>query len=64
MKSEYIQREIERLRGQIGAQRWDIRQLERAGLSTASAQELLARMQTKVADLREQRDKLKGEMRV
>jgi hypothetical protein len=37
----YIRREIERMRVQVGRQRKEILQLQRAGISTASAELLL-----------------------
>jgi hypothetical protein len=42
---EYLRSEIERMRGQIGRQRKEILQLQRAGVGTASAEALLTRMQ-------------------
>ncbi|RXG86228.1 hypothetical protein [Bradyrhizobium vignae] len=56
---EYIRSEIERMRVQIGRQRKEILQLQRAGIGTASAEALLSRMQAKVDDLCAQRDQLK-----
>lgn len=44
MKLEHLRVEIELVRGRIRAQRSDIRKLEYAGISTKSAEELLARM--------------------
>jgi len=41
---EYICSEIERMRLQIGRQRKEILQLHRAGIATASAEALLARI--------------------
>ncbi|NGX98750.1 MAG: hypothetical protein G4V63_27160 [Candidatus Afipia apatlaquensis] len=64
MKLEHLRVEIELARGRIRAQRSDIRKLQQAGISTKSAEELLARMQARVDDLCEQRDKLKGEQRL
>ncbi|RXH10799.1 hypothetical protein [Bradyrhizobium guangzhouense] len=58
---ELIRLEIEHMRSQIGRQRKEILQLQRAGISTASAEALLGRMQAKVDDLCDQRDRLKGE---
>ncbi|MBB4427861.1 hypothetical protein GGD66_006444 [Bradyrhizobium sp. CIR48] len=46
---------------QIGRQRKEILQLQRAGIATASAEALLGRMQAKVDDLCDQRDRLKSE---
>lgn len=64
MKLENIRSEIARLRVQIRAQRWDIRDLERAGLSTKSAEGLLLRMQDKVDELSAERDRKVGELRL
>ena len=44
-------------------QRGDIRSLQRAGISTTSAEELLARMLAKVDELCAERDRLVGEQR-
>lgn len=52
----YIRSEIERMRAQIGRQRKEILQLQRAGVGTASAEALLGRMQAKVDGLCLQRD--------
>jgi hypothetical protein len=41
----------------------EIRDLQRAGIPTKSAEELLARMQTKVDELCAERDRLVGESR-
>jgi len=57
---EYLRSEIERMRTQIGRQRKEILQLQRAGIGTASAEALLARMQAKVDQLVAQRDEMKG----
>jgi hypothetical protein len=40
----YIRSEIERMRVRVGRQRKEILQLQRAGISTASAETLLQRM--------------------
>jgi hypothetical protein len=58
---EFVRREIEHMRVQVGRQRKEILQLQRAGISTASAELLLARMHTKIDGLCEQRDRLKKE---
>jgi hypothetical protein len=47
------------MRVQVGRQRKEILQLQRAGISTASAELLLARMHTKIDGLCEERDRLK-----
>ncbi|KJC60067.1 hypothetical protein UP10_15465 [Bradyrhizobium sp. LTSPM299] len=59
---DYLRREIEHMRVQVGRQRREILQLQRAGLSTASAELLLGRMHTKIDDLCAQRDRLKKEL--
>ena len=56
---EYLRSEIERMRTQIGRQRKEILQLQRAGIGTASAEALLTRMQAKVEQLVAQRDEVK-----
>jgi hypothetical protein len=56
-----IRREIERMRSQVHRQRGEIRQLQRAGISTASAEELLDRMLNKIDDLCAERDRVKRE---
>lgn len=48
---EYLRSEIERMRVQIGRQRKEILQLQRAGIVTASAESLLCGIQAKVDDL-------------
>jgi hypothetical protein len=55
----YIRKEIERMRTQVGRQRKEILQLQRAGISTASAETLLSRMLGKIDTLSDQRDALK-----
>lgn len=54
-----VRREIERMRIQMGRQRKEILQLQRAGLGTASAEALLSRMEAKVEGLCAERDALK-----
>jgi hypothetical protein len=56
---DYIRAEIEHMRIQSQRQRREILQLQRAGISTASAEVLLARMFTKIDDLCAERDRLK-----
>jgi hypothetical protein len=58
---EHIRAEIERMRTQVHRQRGEIRQLQRAGISTVSADALLDRMLNKIDELCEQRDRLKTE---
>jgi hypothetical protein len=60
---EHLRDEIEHMRRQVARQRGEIRQLQRAGISTTSAEELLARMQTKIDGLCADRDRQVGEQR-
>ena len=57
---DFLRREIERMRIQMGRQRREILQLQRAGIGTASAQALLSRMEAKVESLCAERDALKA----
>ena len=61
MQLDAIRSEIERMRTQVARQRGGIRQLQRAGIATASAEALLERMQNRVDELRAERDRLKKE---
>jgi hypothetical protein len=61
--SPAIRNEIEHMRRQILRQRKEIRDLQRAGISTKSAEELLTRMLAKVDGLCSERDRLIGEQR-
>jgi hypothetical protein len=63
MDLSFIRGEIDQMRRQILRQRKEIQDLQRAGISTASAEELLGRMQTKVDGLCAERDRLIGEQR-
>lgn len=56
---ECIRAEIERMRVQVHRQRDEIRQLQRAGIPTASAEALLDRMLHNIDRLCEERDQLK-----
>jgi hypothetical protein len=58
---EHIRGEIERMRTQVHRQRGEIKQLQRAGISTASADALLDRMLVKIGALCAERDRLKKE---
>ena len=58
---EFIRSEIEHMRLQVGRQRKEILQLQRAGISTAAAELLLARMNTKIDGLCAERERLKKE---
>jgi hypothetical protein len=57
MELAYIRAEIETRRRQILRQRKEIQALVRAGIPTKSAEELLARMLTKVDELCAKRDR-------
>jgi hypothetical protein len=59
MQLDFIRREIERMHTQVHRQRGEIRQLQRAGIPTASAEALLERMLNKIDELCAERDKLK-----
>jgi hypothetical protein len=61
MQLETIRGEIERMRAQVGRQRKEILQLQRAGISTASADALLQRMLDRIDALCIERDRLKKE---
>jgi hypothetical protein len=63
MDLEALRADIEYRRRQIMRQRGDIRSLQRAGISTTSAEQLLARMLAKVDELCAERDRLVGEQR-
>ena len=56
---EHIRAEIERMRTQVHRQRGEIRQLQRAGIATASAEALLDRMLDTIDRLCAERDRLK-----
>lgn len=62
MGLDYIRNEIERMRVQVGRQRGEILQLQRAGSPTASAEALLQRMLDKIDGLCAERDRLKAEL--
>jgi hypothetical protein len=64
MTFQFICAEIERLRLQIRRQQNEVFTLQRSGISAASAQLLLARMQASVDALCIKRDKLLGGQRV
>ena len=61
MGIEHVRSEIEHMRVQLGRQRREILQVQRAGISTASAELLLTRMQAKIEGLCAERDRLKAE---
>jgi hypothetical protein len=56
---DYVRAEIERMRAQVVRQRKEILQLQRAGISTASADALLQRMLDRIEGLCVERDALK-----
>jgi hypothetical protein len=58
---DHIRAEIEHMRVQVYRQRGEIRQLQRAGIPTASAEALLDRMLNKIDGLCAERDRLKKE---
>jgi hypothetical protein len=59
MGIENVRSEIERMRVQVGRQRKEILQLQRAGISSASAEVLLGRMLAKIDEMCAERDRLK-----
>ena len=61
MDLDRVRSEIEHMRVQVGRQRKEILQLQRAGISTASAELLLGRMHAKIDDLCAERERLKKE---
>lgn len=64
MDLDHVRNEIEHMRRQIQRQRKEIQALQRAGISTASAEALLQRMQDKVDGLCQEPDRLIGESRL
>ena len=62
MQLETIRAEIERMRAQVGRQRKEILQLQRAGISTASAEALLQRMLDRIDGFCIERDRLKKQL--
>ena len=56
---DHLRSEIERMRVQVHRQRGEIRQLQRAGIPTASAEALLERMLNKIDEMCAERDRLK-----
>ena len=64
MQLPAVRAEIEHMRRQIHRQRREIRDLQRAGIPTRSAEEQLARMQTQVDELCAKRDELVGQCRI
>ena len=60
MGLDHVRNEIEHMRVQVGRQRKEILQLQRAGISTASGL-LLKKMLAKIDGLCAERERLKGE---
>ena len=58
-KLDWVRNEITRMRSQLRAQEREIRMLQRAGVSTASAELLLSRMRAKVDHLCREREALR-----
>jgi hypothetical protein len=56
---QHIQGEIERMRLQVHRQRGDIRKLQHAGISTASAEALRDRMLDRIDKLCAEQDRLR-----
>jgi hypothetical protein len=63
MGLDHVRNEIEHMRRQIQRQRKEIQTLQRAGISTASSEAMLQRMQDKVDNLCRERDRLVRESR-
>jgi hypothetical protein len=61
MGLDHVRSEIEHMRVQVGRQRKEILQLQRAGISTASAAPRGVRMLAKIEGLCDERDRLKKE---
>lgn len=61
MDLDHVKGEIARMRVQIKRQQNDIRDLQKAGINTASAIALLERMHTKVEELIGERNRLTDE---
>jgi hypothetical protein len=59
---DHIRSEIAFMRLQVGRQRKELLQLQKAGISTASAEALLLRMEDKIDSLCADRDRLKAEL--
>jgi hypothetical protein len=59
---DFTRAEIERMRVQVGRQRREMLQLQRAGIPTVSAEALLQRMLDKIDTLCAERDRLRAEL--
>lgn len=57
----FLRAEIERMRYQLQRQRKEIRALQKAGIPTKAAEELLDRMQAKINSLCGERDRRRNE---
>ena len=64
MELPVLRKEIERMRVQVWRQRREIQDLQRAGIPSRSAEELLARMLSKIDEMCEERDRLLGQSRM
>lgn len=62
MGLDHIRSEIAFMRVQVSRQRKEVLQLQRAGISTVSAEALLRRMLDKIDTLCTERDRLKAEL--
>ena len=58
---DVIRADIERMRNRVQRQRGEIRQLQREGIPSTSAEALLDRMRDKIDELCAERDRLKRE---
>jgi hypothetical protein len=58
---DVIRADIQHMRSQVQRQRGEIRQLQREGIPSTSAEALLDRMRDKIDKLRAERDRLKRE---
>jgi hypothetical protein len=58
---DVIRADIERMRSRVQRQRGEIRQLQREGIPSISAEALLDRMRDKIDELCAKRDRLKRE---
>lgn len=61
MGLDHVRSEIEHMRVQVGRQRREILQLQKAGIPTGSAEVLLQRMLEKIDGLCAERERLKAE---
>jgi hypothetical protein len=59
---DFIRAEIERMRIQVGRQRREILQLQKAGIPSVSAEALLQRMLDSIVRLCAERDRMKAEL--